>query len=170
MIAIIFEVEPADGHRDAYLDIARQAEAGAGKDRRLHLGGAVPEHHQSGEDALALLLPRRGRRCSSGAISNCIAAPRRLGAAVSLPAIGCASRSVLRDYGLTERAEAPGDSRSAWGARITRALGRPGIAPDVSVQKLIGQWRWRRCSSIDARRSRASEMAAVTKASELASW
>ena len=56
-------------------------------------------------------------------------APRRPGAAGFSPTTGCGWPSVIRDYGMTERAEAPADfagRERLVGGTSRRGRGRPG--------------------------------------------
>ncbi|QNP49454.1 antibiotic biosynthesis monooxygenase family protein [Diaphorobacter aerolatus] len=114
MIAVIFEVEPAEGHRQTYLDIAAslrpelervdgfisverfESLTQPGKllslsfwrDEQAVAGWRAVEHHRSAQSA--------GR---AGVFAN-----YRLRVA-----------QVLRDYGLNERDEAPADARQFHG-------------------------------------------------------
>lgn len=114
MIAVIFEVEPAEGKRDAYLDIAA-----ALKPRLVKMDGFISiERFQSLSDPKKLLSlsfwrdeeavrgwreleeHRRAQEAGRGGIF----AGYRLRVA-----------HVLRDYGLEEREQAPADSRARHG-------------------------------------------------------
>ena len=114
MIAVIFEVEPADGRRDAYLGMAADL-----KPLLETIDGFISvERFQSltdpkkmlslsfwrDEDAVKAwrntLEHRRAQRAGRGGIF----AGYRLRIA-----------HVVRDYGLTERADAPDDSKAANG-------------------------------------------------------
>jgi heme-degrading monooxygenase HmoA len=114
MIAIIFEVEPATQHRDAYLDIAAKL-----KPELEKIDGFISvERFQSitnpakmlslsffrDEEAVKqwrnLEVHRRAQEAGRGGLF----AGYRLRVA-----------SVLRDYGLDERAQAPGDSVAVHG-------------------------------------------------------
>lgn len=114
MIAVIFEVEPAEGHRDAYLDIAATL-----KPELEKIDGFISvERFQSitnpkkmlslsfFRDEAAVLQWRNleKHRQAQAAGRGGVFAGYRLRVA-----------SVLRDYGLTERAEAPSDSRDIHG-------------------------------------------------------
>jgi len=114
MIAIIFEVEPAEGHRDAYLDIAAKL-----KPELEKIDGFISvERFQSitnpgkmlslsffrDEDAIKHWRNLESHRRAQAAGRGGVFAGYRLRVA-----------QVLRDYGLTEREEAPGDSRDAHG-------------------------------------------------------
>lgn len=114
MIAIIFEVEPVAAHRDAYLDIAAKL-----KPELEKIDGFISvERFQSitnpgkmlslsffrDEEAVKqwrnLEVHRRAQEAGRGGLF----AGYRLRVA-----------SVLRDYGLDERAQAPGDSVAVHG-------------------------------------------------------
>ncbi len=60
VIAVIFEVQPAQGRRDAYLGIAAEPAATARRHRRLHLDRAFSKSRQSGQDPVVVILARRG--------------------------------------------------------------------------------------------------------------
>lgn len=111
MIAVIFEVEPAEGHKDAYLGIAAKLRADLEK-----IDGFISvERFQSitnpgkmlslsffrDEAAVREWRNLESHRAAQEAGRNGLFAGYRLRVA-----------EVLRDYGLAERAEAPGDSRS----------------------------------------------------------
>jgi heme-degrading monooxygenase HmoA len=111
MIAIIFEVEPAEGHKDAYLAIAAKLRADLEK-----IDGFISvERFQSitnpgkmlslsffrDEAAVRAWRNLESHRAAQEAGRGGLFAGYRLRVA-----------EVLRDYGLTERAEAPGDSRA----------------------------------------------------------
>ena len=114
MIAVIFEVEPAPGHRQDYLDIAAalrpQLEALDGfvsverfasltqPDRILSLS------FWRDEDAVRRWRSLESHRMAQGRGRDGIFSDYRLRVA-----------QVVRDYGLHERAEAPPDSRSLHG-------------------------------------------------------
>jgi heme-degrading monooxygenase HmoA len=114
MIAIIFEVEPVAAHRDAYLDIAAKL-----KPELEKIDGFISvERFQSitnpgkmlslsffrDEEAVKqwrnLEVHRRAQKAGRGGLF----AGYRLRVA-----------SVMRDYGLDERAQAPGDSVAVHG-------------------------------------------------------
>jgi len=114
MIAVIFEVQPADGRRDAYLDIAARLtptleqmdgfisverfESLTVKGKILSLSFWRDEAAVAGWRALAE--HRKAQAAGRGGIF----ADYRLRVA-----------SVIRDYGMTARDEAPADSRAANG-------------------------------------------------------
>lgn len=114
MIAVIFEVEPVAQHRDAYLDIAA-----ALKPELEKIDGFISvERFQSitnpgkmlslsffrDEQAVLAWRNLESHRRAQAAGRGGLFADYRLRVA-----------SVLRDYGLNERAEAPGDSRATHG-------------------------------------------------------
>jgi heme-degrading monooxygenase HmoA len=114
MIAVIFEVEPRPGRREAYLELAADL-----KPRLEAIDGFVSvERFESlasegkilslsfwrDEAAVAEWRRLEDHRRAQTAGRNGIFADYRLRVA-----------SVLRDYGMTERAEAPADSRAANG-------------------------------------------------------
>ncbi|MBK8160301.1 MAG: antibiotic biosynthesis monooxygenase [Rhodospirillaceae bacterium] len=114
MIAIIFEVEPAEGHRDAYLDIAAKL-----KPELEKIDGFISvERFQSitnpgkmlslsffrDEHAVRQWRNLDSHRQAQAAGRNGVFAGYRLRVT-----------QVLRDYGLAERTEAPGDSREVHG-------------------------------------------------------
>lgn len=114
MIAVIFEVWPADGETDHYLDIA----AGLKADLADIDGFVSVERFQSltepakllslsfwrDEDAVARWRARTNHRGAQAAGRGGVFRDYRLRVA-----------GVLRDYGMTERAEAPRDSRAVHG-------------------------------------------------------
>ena len=114
MIAVIFEVEPAAGRRQAYLDIA------AGLKARLEaLDGFI-----SVERFESLSRPGRILSLSFWRDEAAVAQWRGLEAHRRAQAAGRGEvfadyrlrvASVVRDYGMTERAEALADSRAANG-------------------------------------------------------
>lgn len=114
MIAIIFEVEPAEGHRDAYLDIAASL-----KPELEKIDGFISvERFQSitnsgkmlslsffrDEEAVRQWRNLDSHRRAQAAGRNGVFAGYRLRVT-----------QVLRDYGLAERDEAPDDSRIVHG-------------------------------------------------------
>ncbi len=115
MIAIIFEVTPAEGRRDAYLDIAAKLRGELEK-----IDGFISvERFQSltnpgkmlsisffrDEQAVIQWRNLAAHRAAQNAGRGGIFADYRLRVA-----------QVLRDYGLNDRAEAPDDSRAAHNA------------------------------------------------------
>ncbi len=112
MIAVIFEVEPHDGARDDYLHIAAEL--------RPLLGGV--DGFISIERFQSLSNDRRILSLSFWRDEAAIAQWRTLGAHRSAQSEGRARvfrdyrlriAHVVRDYGMTERDEAPADSRLA---------------------------------------------------------
>lgn len=115
MIAIIFEVTPAEGRRDAYLDIAAKLRGELEK-----IDGFISvERFQSltnpgkmlsisffrDEQAVIQWRNLSAHRAAQNAGRGGIFADYRLRVA-----------QVLRDYGLNDRTEAPDDSRTAHNA------------------------------------------------------
>ena len=114
MIAVIFEVEPADGRRDAYLGIAA--------DLRPLLDGIDGfisiERFQSLVDATKLLSLSFWRDEAAGKAWRNLEHHRQAqhaGRAGVFRDYRLRVASVLRDYGLNERAEVPADSRAVNG-------------------------------------------------------
>lgn len=115
MIAVIFEVEPASGRRDAYLDLA------AGLRPRLEaIDGFISiERFESlstpgkilslsfwrDEAAVARWRTTADHRAAQAAGRHEVLRDYRLRVA-----------GVVRDYGMTDRTQAPADSRAAHGA------------------------------------------------------
>ncbi len=114
MIAVIFEVEPADGRRDDYL--------GRAGDLRPLLDGI--DGFLSIERFESLAQPGKLLSLSFWRDEAAVAAWRTLPEHRAAQAAGRAGifrdyrlriAAVVRDYGLTDRAEAPADSRAANG-------------------------------------------------------
>jgi heme-degrading monooxygenase HmoA len=114
MIAVIFEVEPTDGRRQAYLDMAA-----ALKPLLEEIDGFV-----SIERFESLTAPGKILSLSIWRDEAAVAAWRALGEHRRAQAAGRGGifagyrlrvASVVRDYGMTERAQAPADSRAANG-------------------------------------------------------
>ena len=114
MIAIIFEVEPAEGHRDAYLDIAARLRPELEK-----IDGFI-----SVERFQSITNPGKMLSLSFFRDEQAVIAWRNLEAHRHAQAAGRSGifagyrlrvAQVLRDYGLAERDEAPGDSRAVHG-------------------------------------------------------
>ncbi|HLZ73965.1 antibiotic biosynthesis monooxygenase [Phenylobacterium sp.] len=114
MIAVIFEVEPRDGRRQAYLDIAAEL-----KSRLESIDGFI-----SVERFESLAQPGKMLSLSFWRDEAAVAQWRGLEAHRRAQAIGRGEvfagyrlrvASVLRDYGMTERDQAPADSRAANG-------------------------------------------------------
>jgi heme-degrading monooxygenase HmoA len=114
MIAVIFEVVPKPGQRDAYLDAAAQL-----KPLLARIEGFISiERFQS------LVQPDKLLSLSYWRDEHAVAQWRNLEAHRQIQAKGRASifadytlrvASVLRDYGMNERAQAPEDSRARHG-------------------------------------------------------
>ena len=112
MIAVIFEVEPADSHKDEYLDIAAEIRPLLDK-----LDGFISvERFQSLTD------PRKVLSLSFFENEAAVRQWRTLTAHRGAQVKGRGGvfanyrlriASVVRDYGMFERAEAPSDSREA---------------------------------------------------------
>jgi heme-degrading monooxygenase HmoA len=114
MIAIIFEVEPAAGQKDHYLDIAARLR----RDLEAIDGFISVERFQS------LTTPGKMLSLSFFRDEEAVKAwrntlPHRAAQAAGRGGVFAGYRlrvaQVLRDYGLHEREEAPGDSRSRHG-------------------------------------------------------
>jgi heme-degrading monooxygenase HmoA len=114
MIAVIFEVEPREGRRQAYLDIAAEL-----KPRLEAIDGFL-----SVERFESLSRPGRILSLSFWRDEAAVAEWRGLEAHRGAQAAGRREvfadyrlrvASVLRDYGMTERDEAPTDSRAVNG-------------------------------------------------------
>ncbi|HWL80723.1 MAG TPA: antibiotic biosynthesis monooxygenase [Roseomonas sp.] len=114
MIAVIFELWPAEGQRQDYLDLAaalREDLEGAdgflGIERFASLsdpGKLLSLSFWRDEAAIAAWRNRPGHRASQAAGRGGILADYRL-------RVG----TILRDYGMSERDAAPADSRAAHG-------------------------------------------------------
>jgi heme-degrading monooxygenase HmoA len=114
MIAVIFEVWPADGRMQTYLDLAARLRADLGRIE----GFISVERFQSltdptkllslsffeNEDAVQRWRNLTPHRATQGLGRSGVFRDYRLRVA-----------SVMRDYGLHERAEAPADSRAVHG-------------------------------------------------------
>ena len=110
MIAVIFEVAPAEGRKDDYLDIAAEMRPMLDK-----IDGFISvERFQSLTD------PRKILSLSFFEDEGAIARWRNLNAHRGAQAKGCSGvfddyrlriASVIRDYGMFDRDEAPTDSR-----------------------------------------------------------
>jgi heme-degrading monooxygenase HmoA len=114
MIAVIFEVEPAAGRRQAYLDMAAEL-----RPRLEQVDGFV-----SIERFESLTTPGKILSLSIWRDDAAVAAWRGLSEHRRAQAAGRGGifadyrlrvASVIRDYGMTERAEAPADSRAVNG-------------------------------------------------------
>ena len=98
------------GRSDAYFDAAAALRPLLERDRRLHLDRALREPVAAGQDAVALVLARRGGRAR---VAQRRAAPQDAGAgrAAIFADYRLRVAQVLRDYGMNDRDEAPDDSR-----------------------------------------------------------
>jgi len=123
MIAVIFEVEPADGRREAYLDLAAQL-----KPQLQAMDGFI-----SIERFESLTTPGKILSLSFWRDEAAVAAWRRLEAHRRAQAAGRAGvfadyrlrvADVVRDYGLTEREQAPADSRVTHSSPPAQPRGR----------------------------------------------
>jgi heme-degrading monooxygenase HmoA len=114
VIAVIFEVRPAEGHRDAYLALAAKL-----REDLVKMDGFISvERFQSltdpgrmlslsfwrDEAAVAAWRNHERHRATQAAGRGGVFAEYRLRVA-----------AVLRDYGMEDRAEAPDDSRTRHG-------------------------------------------------------
>ena len=112
MIAVIFEVVPAPGRKQEYLDIAaalapelEKQEGFISIERFASLtneGKVLSLSYWRDEDAVKRWRQFEGHRMAQARGRNGVFADYRLRVA-----------SVLRDYGMNERVEAPADSRAA---------------------------------------------------------
>jgi heme-degrading monooxygenase HmoA len=112
MIAVVFEVIPAEGRKDDYLALAAELKA----ELEASAGFVSVERFQSltnpgkllslsfwrDEAALQAWRNKPGHRAAQAAGRNGVFADYRLRVA-----------AVIRDYGMFERAQAPADSRQA---------------------------------------------------------
>lgn len=114
MIAVIFEVEPRPDRRQAYLDHAVEPAP-----RLQTIEGFV-----SIERFESLAIPGKVLSLSFWRDEAAVAEWRRLDAHRRAQAAGCRGifagyrlrvAGVIRDYGMTDRAQAPADSRAANG-------------------------------------------------------
>ena len=120
MIAVIFEVEPADGQREAYLDLAAKL-----KPQLEAIDGFI-----SVERFQSITNPGKMLSLSIWRDEQAVARWRALGEHRAAQAAGRRSifrdyrlrvAAVMRDYGMHERAEAPADSRATHDASASRA-------------------------------------------------
>jgi heme-degrading monooxygenase HmoA len=114
MIAVIFEVWPAQGNQQRYLDLAASL-----REELLGIDGFI-----SVERFQSLTEPDKLLSLSFWRDEEAVRQWRNRGAHRAVQAEGRAGvfrdyrlriAAVIRDYGLTERAEAPADSRAAHG-------------------------------------------------------
>ena len=113
MIAVIFEVIPAPGRRQEYLDIAAELRPELERqdgfisiERFASLtneGKMLSLSYWRNEEAVKRWRQFEGHRLAQARGRNGVFADYRLRVA-----------SVLRDYGMNERTEAPADSREAY--------------------------------------------------------
>ena len=114
MIAVIFEVEPADGERDTYLGIA----AGLKPLLETMDGFISVERFQSLADparVLSLSFWRDEEAVKGWRNTGEHRQAQRAGRGGVFAGYRLRIAHVVRDYGLTERAEAPADSRALHG-------------------------------------------------------
>ncbi|ODN70644.1 antibiotic biosynthesis monooxygenase family protein [Methylobrevis pamukkalensis] len=114
MVVIIFEVWPAEGRRETYLDIAARLKEDLGEEdgfisvERFESlttpGKMLSLSFWRDEAAVTAWRGRLRHRAAQRAGREGVFADYRLRVA-----------SVIRDYGMTERAEAPEDSREEFG-------------------------------------------------------
>jgi heme-degrading monooxygenase HmoA len=114
MIAIIFEVEPAEGQKDHYLDIAASLR---GELEAIDGFISVERFQSLAMPGKMLSLSFFRDEEAVKAWRNTLAHRAAQAAGRSAVFVGYRLRvaQVLRDYGLHDRAEAPGDSRSRHG-------------------------------------------------------
>jgi heme-degrading monooxygenase HmoA len=114
MIAVIFEVWPADGHKQTYLDIAARL-----KPELEQIDGFISiERFQSLVDDSKLLSLSFWRDEAAVAAWRNVEhhrAAQKQGRESVFRDYRLRIASVVRDYGMKERAEAPPDSRAANG-------------------------------------------------------
>jgi heme-degrading monooxygenase HmoA len=114
MIAVIFEVWPADGHKQTYLDIAARL-----KPELEQIDGFLSiERFQSLTDETKLLSLSFWRDEAAVAAWRNVEHHReaqKRGREGVFRDYRLRIASVVRDYGMTERAEAPADSRATNG-------------------------------------------------------
>jgi heme-degrading monooxygenase HmoA len=114
MIAVIFEVWPADGHKQTYLDIAASL-----RPELERMDGFVSiERFQSLTDETKLLSLSFWRDEAAVAAWRNVERHRtaqKRGREGVFRDYRLRIAGVVRDYGMTERAEAPTDSRAANG-------------------------------------------------------
>jgi heme-degrading monooxygenase HmoA len=114
MIAVIFEVTPAEGRKDAYLDIAARL-----KSTLEQIDGFISvERFQSltnPEKMLSLSFFRDEEAVQEWRRVEAHRAAQQAGRERLFADYRLRIASVVRDYGLNERAEAPADSRERHG-------------------------------------------------------
>ncbi len=111
MIAVIFEVRPAEGRRDTYLDLAAKL-----RDDLATMDGFISvERFQSLTDPaklLSLSFWRDEQAVAAWRNQSRHRATQSAGRAGVFAEYRLRVASVLRDYGLEEREQAPADSRA----------------------------------------------------------
>ena len=115
MIAVIFEVWPAEGQKETYLDLA----AGLREELTKIDGFISIERFQSLTDEGKVLSSRFGamrKQFQRGATSRNTEA-RNLGRAGVFADYRLRVASIMRDYGMNERSDAPVDSRERHDAK-----------------------------------------------------
>ena len=121
MIAVIFEVEPAAGRRQEYLDLAAQLRPELEK-----ISGFISvERFQSLADPgrmLSLSFFRDEAAVQAWRNLPAHRATQRMGREGIFAGYRLRIASVLRDYGLHDRAQAPDDSRTAHVAPADMAI------------------------------------------------
>jgi heme-degrading monooxygenase HmoA len=114
MIAVIFEVEPAGGRREAYLGIAAQL-----KPALDQMDGFISVERFESLSTPGKLLSLSFWRDEAAVAAWRAQAAHRKAQAAGRGGVFAGYRlrvaSVIRDYGLSERDEAPADSRAANG-------------------------------------------------------
>ena len=121
MIAVIFEVEPAAGRRQEYLDLAAQLRPELEK----ICGFLSVERFQSLADPgrmLSLSFFRDEAAVQAWRNLPAHRATQRMGREGIFAGYRLRIASVLRDYGLHDRAQAPDDSRAAHAAPADMAI------------------------------------------------
>ena len=112
MIAIIFEVEPAEGKRDAYLDIAANL-----KTHLSEIEGFISvERFQSitnPDKMLSLSFFKNEEAVKQWRNLEIHRAAQEAGRSGIFQGYRLRVASIIRDYGLNERDQAPDDSRDA---------------------------------------------------------
>jgi heme-degrading monooxygenase HmoA len=115
MIAVIFEVEPAEGRREAYLDIAARI-----RPSLEEIDGFISVERFESLTRPGKILSLSFFRDEAAVLAwrNTVEhrAAQQAGRGGVFAGYRLRVASVLRDYGLAERDEAPADSREAHGA------------------------------------------------------
>lgn len=114
MIAVIFEVEPAEGYADSYFDIAASL-----RDELEAIDGFVSVERFSSLKTTGRFLSLSFFRDEKAVMAwrNTLAhrAAQTAGRAGVFSNYRLRVAEVVRDYGLLDRAQAPGDSRAGHG-------------------------------------------------------